>query len=261
MRLPSVVHRIARGELGYRVRTALLDRRESDQFIAAFPRSGSTWLRTMLTDVLVPGADGNPSVFNARIPGIKLRRIRALRQRESPRLMMTHSPWQPALGRVVYVVRDGRAALVSYYHYLTTRKGMFVPFDQFYERYNRGEYGVTWDRHVRGWLGAGVKANPDNIKVVRFETMLADARLVLADVCDFLSIEHDEDRIAYAAGRASLENARQIEAQRRGPQATGDASFYRGGTSRSGPSLLSGDVLDHFLGVARDALDLAGYEG
>ena len=46
----------------------LWQRRDDDQFIASFPRSGSTWLRTMICNVLVPDANSNPDIFNARIP-------------------------------------------------------------------------------------------------------------------------------------------------------------------------------------------------
>lgn len=250
---------LIRGPFSFRLRTALLDRRPDDQFVAAFPRSGSTWLRTMLTDVLVPGAEGNPSVFNARIPGIKLRRVPALRALSSPRLLMTHSPWQPALHRAVYVVRDGRASVVSYYHYLTTRKGQVMSFETFFERYMGGAYGVPWHQHVESWLGKGAPRMGDDLLVVHFEGMKANREEALARVTRFLGIEADEAAIRWAAGRASLDNARRIEAQRRGALARGDASFYRGGQGYSSDSPLQGELLARFEAASARALALAGY--
>jgi len=73
-------------EVGYR----LLDARSDDRFLAAFPRSGSTWVRTVLANLIVPWGRANPDVFNALIPGLTIRgalRARALR---SPRLLSTH---------------------------------------------------------------------------------------------------------------------------------------------------------------------------
>lgn len=255
---------LLRGPLSFQLRTALLDRRPDDQFIAAFPRSGSTWLRTMLTDVLVPGADGNPDVFNARIPGIKLRRVADLRDLPSPRLLMTHSPWQPALRRAVYVVRDGRASVVSYYHYLTTRKGRELPFELFFERYMKGAYGVPWHVHVEGWLGAGAARMSENLHVVRFEDMKASRESVFEGVVRFLGIEADDAQIRHAAGRANLDNARRIEERRiqalqRGPLPSDDASFYRGGRPHGDDSPLAGALLARFEAASARALGLAGY--
>lgn len=213
----------------------------------------------MLTDVLMPGADGNPSVFNHRIPGIKLRGIRSLRRLPSPRLLMTHSPWQPAFRRAAYVVRDGRASVVSYYHYLTTRQGRDLPFEVFFDRYLEGVYGVPWHVHVEGWLGAGAARMGDDLHVVRFEEMKADREAVLASVVRFLGIEADDARIRAAAGRASIDNARKIEAARRGALASTDASFYRGGRDYSADSPLSGALLARFEEASARALGLAGY--
>lgn len=243
----------------YRVRAALLDARADDQFIAAFPRSGSTWLRTMLTDVLVPGAEGNPDVFNHRIPGMTFRNMRDLRARPSPRLLMTHSPWIPALGRVVYVVRDGRSSVVSLYHYTTTRLGRHRPFEDFFEGYLAGEHGVPWHQHVEGWMGDGARRLGNDLQIVRYEEMRRDPVAVLADVLAFLGIQADPDLAEYAAQRANLKNARQIELSRRGHIATEDASFYRGGGNHDESSPLRGALLAQFEIMSRRALSLAGY--
>lgn len=244
-----------------RLRMGLLRSRPADQFIVAFPRSGSTWLRTMLTNVLVPGANSNPKVFNARIPGVTFRKLRHLYALPSPRLMMTHSPWLPAFGRVVYVVRDGRDALVSYYHYATTRAGLDQPFDAFLDDYYRGLHGTPWHEHVEGWLGHGITHLGPDLHVVRFEQLKRDTVGELGRVLAFLSIEATPEQIDSAIALASMDNVKRLEGQRRGPLASPDASFYRGGTTGDGRALLTGARLARFEAVSTRALELAGCNG
>jgi hypothetical protein len=54
--------------------------------------------------------------------------------------------------KYLYVARDGKDVAVSYYHFQKTHMGYKGTFDEFFERFLRGEdhYG-SWFRHVRGW--------------------------------------------------------------------------------------------------------------
>ncbi|MFT6408683.1 MAG: hypothetical protein ACJAQ6_002103, partial [Arenicella sp.] len=94
-----------------------LSHRPSDAYITAFPRSGSTWLRTILVNIMDPAADSNPDVFNARIPAVSIRNAAIINRLQSPRLIMTHSLWRQSIKKSVYLVRDGRDAFISSYHY------------------------------------------------------------------------------------------------------------------------------------------------
>ncbi len=250
---------LLRDALLYRLRLALLPSRPDDQFLAAFPRSGSTWLRTVITNVMVPDTASNPKVFNARIPGITFRKLRHLYALPSPRLMMTHSPALPAFRRVVYIVRDGRDALVSYYHYVVTRQGGDEPFDVFFERYLKGHYGTPWHAHVEGWLGPGADRLGDDLLVVTFEQLKRDTTAEVSRVLRFLGVEASDETLDEAIRLASLDNAQRLEAQRRGPFANRDASFYRSGGTGTGTSLLTGEPLARFEAVSARALEMAGY--
>lgn len=61
-----------RNKISLPIGHASIGKRDDDQYLASFPRSGSTWLRTMLVDIMDPEAKSNPDVFNARIPGVSL---------------------------------------------------------------------------------------------------------------------------------------------------------------------------------------------
>ncbi len=255
----------ARGPLTQRVVTglqfALLPSKPGDQYIASFPRSGSTWLRTVVTNVLVPDAASNPSVVNARIPGVSLRNLPAIYRLPTPRLLKTHRGWWPGVPRAVYVVRDGEDAVTSLYHYVTSRVGREMSVEAFHQAHARGEYGEPWAAHVEGWLGRGRASMGDDLLVVPFEDLKADTVAVVGSVLSFLGIEAGADRVQAATEAASVENMRKIEARRRGGVDTANASFYRGGRSGQTSPVFPPERRAAFRRDAARALALAGYAG
>ena len=242
--------------LGYR----LIHVRPTDQFIAASPRSGSTWLRTMITAVKLPGEEIHPDVFNVLIPGLSIRQSRIINRLPSPRLIMTHSTWRRTMPRAVYVVRDGRDALLSRYHFMTTRKGRRLDFETFFARYCRGAYGQTWHDNVDAWLGDGQSAMADRLLVVHFEEMKADTTHVLGSVCSFLGVEHTPDLLERAIQGSRLDRMRRIEREDGGELDGPNASFYRGGKVGSWRDAFTPEVRTRFEQLAGRAMELAGYE-
>ena len=134
---------------------ALISGRSDDAYICAYPRSGSTWLRTILVNILDPTAGSNPDVFNARIPAVSIRNAKRINGLDSPRLIMTHSAWRPAINKSVYLLRDGRDSFISSYYYHTARQGTTLDIDQYLDHYLSNEYGVTWAEHTESWLNYG----------------------------------------------------------------------------------------------------------
>lgn len=114
--------------------------------IVAHPRSGSTWLRTMIANIISPVANSNPVIFNKMISGVSIRNALAVNRLSSPRILTSHISYLPGLPKVIYVVRDGRDAIVSYYHYDVHRKTFFI------DRYYQGAYRHIWHQHVESLL-------------------------------------------------------------------------------------------------------------
>ena len=249
----------ARNKLSLPVGYALIGRRKGDRFLASFPRSGSTWLRTILVNIMVPGANSDPEVFNEVIPGVSIRNAPAIRGLPSPRIIHGHTCYRNEIERAIYTVRDGRDALVSFYHYLTTRRGISMPFDKWFSKYERHEYGPTWDEHVRSWFVTGARALGDDLLIVRFERMKAEPVETVMDICVHLALDADVAQVESAVKMASIENARKIERRRVGSGASGDASFYRGGKTGQWQEYLTGAVADRFWGRSEASMGLAGY--
>lgn len=232
-----------------------------DQYIASYPRSGNTWLRTMLVNVMVPEANSNPDVFNRLLPGVSLRNLPKIGRLSRPRIIKSHSRYRPAMRRAVYIVRDGRDVLISYYHYLITRNGLAdrVSFSEFFDGYCHGRYGQLWHENVVSWLRTGREALGDQLMVIRFEEMRADPDSTLRRIVDFLDLHADSGQITEAIEKAKLENVRQIEMLRRKTIPDPNMSFYRGGKTDQGQRVFTSAQWQRFSDLSADALELAGY--
>ena len=81
--------------------------REGDVFLASYPRSGSTWLRFILYELL----SGQPATFESvnrymRGPGTHNQGLAALPNQG--RFLSSHEPYRAEYRRAAYLVRDVR---------------------------------------------------------------------------------------------------------------------------------------------------------
>lgn len=227
--------------------------------IAAYPRSGSTWLRTMLVNVIYPESNSNPQVFNRVIPGISVTHfLHAYTSKNTPPIFSSHSRYFRGLRRrTVYVLRDGRDSVLSLFRYSTTRKGIEMAFDDWFDQYTRGH--VRWDEHVKSWLTVGKSALKDDMLIVRYEDMRKDTFSELKKVCEFLNIAYSEDLLNNSINSASVANMKKWESEILGKVLSGNSSFYRGGEANEWDNLLTEKQKARFVTLHQDSLLLAGY--
>jgi len=239
----------------------LIRDRADDRYIYSYPRSGSTWLRTILANIIDPDTGANPDRRFALIPGVSARNARRIARLESPRLLKSHGRYMGAVPRAVYLVRDGRDVLVSMYHKRITRPGHAekIDFADFCRRYFRGDLGERWDDSVMSWLERGRAEMGEALKVVRFEDLKRDLAGHVKDIAGFLAIDADEERIAGALDKASLERLRESERSRVGDLAP-DRSVYRGGKVGQWRDMLTGEMYERFMSLSGAALAAAGYQ-
>lgn len=239
----------------------LLDNRPDDQYIVAHERSGSTWLRTMLCNLLYPQQMSDPHVFQFHIPIIRLKRVVLIHNLPSPRILMSHTNYRPNIRRAVYMVRDGRDAVVSFYHFLVTRhkRDQVAGFGDFFDRYMQGAYGSFWPRDVEAWLTRGQQALGNDLLVLRFEDLKRDPHEHVAEVATFLGISFSPAQLAAAVDAAAIEQMRQREAQREGTLQSPDHSFYRGGRTGQWQEYFTPEMEQRFQQRAAHVLKLAGY--
>jgi sulfotransferase family protein len=185
--------------------------RNADVFTASYPRSGSTWLRFILAEILAGQSSGfkgvnllSPDVgehFSAQpvLPG-------------SGRLIKTHELYRPPYKRAIYLVRDPRDVLFSEYAYEKALGVIDGDFDKFLDAFLRK--GVNpfgrWTDHVNTWLDAA-DAKRCELHVVRFEDMRRNTEHCLQQTMAFLNVAVEPSAIREAIENNSLDQMKAKE--------------------------------------------------
>jgi len=193
-----------------------LEVRASDVFISSYPRSGTTltqWILYLLAHDERPDPDHLTQVSPWFERSIAIGDLTAadLERLPSPRVFKSHLPrtWLPNGARYIYVERDVRDVLVSYFHFYRAYLGFEGSLDDFYERFMSGrvQYG-SWFDHVAGWRE---HAGDPNVLIVRFEDLLSDRNESIRRIVDFLGWDRDERWIDRAVIESSFDAMKRRE--------------------------------------------------
>lgn len=238
---------------------SLYSPQEGDTIISAFPRSGSTWLRTLICNVKYPETKSNPDIFNILIPGISASNYFVLKNLPSNRVLFTHGAYDNKFKKCIYLVRDGRDSLVSFYHYMSDRNGMNIDLKTFLQLYWQGFFGQRWDESVRSWIGQAKKNLGDDLLVLHFHELKRDTEGQLIKVLDFLDLYYTSDLVNRSVELSSIDNMKQVEKQRQGKKLKEEKSFYSGGNKKDWNKYVDNSELKKFNQRSSEALTLAGY--
>ncbi len=182
-----------------------------DVLLASYPRSGNTWLRFLLYELLT-GETADFETINApHSPCADFPRVQ-----QTPimpplhgRLIKTHEPYRHEYGRAIYLVRNPLDVAVSEYYYMQGR-GLFLgSLTEFVEVFVRGGvhgYGA-WHRHVASWLDAPVS----DLLFVRYEDLREDGCMTLAKIGAFLGVETAVTQLEQIWGNNTPQAMRQAE--------------------------------------------------
>jgi hypothetical protein len=164
-------------------------------WLASYPRSGNTLLRTMLyrhfgvrtfslyDDHADIGADPKlAELVGHRSHGMKPQDFAAMASADTRRFFVkTHGPPDNGEDKAIYVVRDGRAAAVSYFHYNRDILKWHVSLTQVI---TGDAWAGSWSGNVRVW----VFSDRPNTLVLRFEDMIARPAESLERIGEFITL-------------------------------------------------------------------------
>ncbi|MFQ5577489.1 MAG: sulfotransferase domain-containing protein [Anaerolineae bacterium] len=228
-----------------------------DVFLVSYPRSGNTWARFLLANLL-GFAERTVVDFHSvqrLIPDLHSRAQREfIKALPSPRIIKSHYPFTPAYHRVIYVLRDGRDVAVSYFDYLTKQNRFEGTLARFLAAGNL-PYG-PWHAHVESWLAA---QETTDMLLVRYEDLLADARRELARMARFIGLTTTAKQLDYAVEKSSFIQMQQIEAAKGRPFDTSGYRFVRRGVAGQWPEQFDSEAKAIFKAQANPTLLKLGY--
>ena len=197
------------------------DVRPTDVFLVGHPKSGNTWLTFMLTVLIEKNFNQKVNLNNIHdfVPGMHNRdnEIANYAHIPNPRFFRNEAPLYPDFyPKTVYIVRDPRAAYVSYYHHCIHDTGRtdWTMEDFIEEMLTAGcikslePYLIRWDRHVTEWME---RAKRQPVLFVKYEDMKQDCYTILKRVVDFLNLRCSDEEIHQAIARGDFKNMRKEE--------------------------------------------------
>jgi hypothetical protein len=191
-----------------------------DVFLVSYPRSGNTWMRFLLGNLLYPDEPVTFSNIESRIPEIYFNRDRALRALPRPRMLKSHESFQPHYPHVIYVVRDPRDVAVSFYHHNVKARNIpdDYPMTSFVPRFVAGEFDQkfgSWRDNVLSWIS--LRGENPSFVMLRYEEMKRDTAGALLQVvaflehCSFRKIDSSPEALQRATELSSPERMRALE--------------------------------------------------
>ena len=184
-----------------------------DVFVASYPRSGSTWLRFLLLELLTRDSAHFDSV-NRTIPDVGTHRGCPAILPGGARLIKTHEAYRSTYRRAVYIVRDVRDVVLSEFAYENARQRISEDFDAFLMLFLRSSvngYG-TWQEHVASWVDAPLESTGE-LLLVKFEDLRAHTEDTLGQVMEFLGLPADRLQIQQAIANNNVQRMQEKENQ------------------------------------------------
>lgn len=183
--------------------------------LVSYPKSGNTWMRFIIANLMRPDDEVNFGNIDKILPDIGRVSTASVRHLQQPRIIKSHSAFNPAFKRIIYVVRDPRDVFISefYYHKKYGRLPSDAKLDDFINYFLRGSltpvsYG-NWQSHVASWLA--LPEGPESLWV-RYEDLCGPkAATIITKVGTQLNLKVTEKAVLRALANSSSDRMKKFE--------------------------------------------------
>lgn len=187
---------------------------EIDTYFVSPPKAGRTWLMTLLSKLLASHYK-EPFEMDLITKGLK----------ECPRIRFTHDMLDPSMRflplkfrrtkywnkDVIFMARDPRDMIVSYYFQITKREEEHDFEGSISEFIRSSEYGINrFVDFMNMWIENRDK--PKSFHLFRYEDMKQQAVEEVLDLLDFLDLKSiSQEKVSEAVEFAKFENMKKME--------------------------------------------------
>lgn len=186
---------------------SIKETKECDVFVVGFPKSGNTWMQNLLSGLLFGiSTEFLPdSLTQDLVPDIHYKKY--YKRYLDFNCFKSHHLPKPEYRRVIYLIRDPRDMIVSYYHYLNNL-GQTTTFEKMID--GEDSYVIRWKQHVQHWINNVYDAD---IMVLKYEDLLNDTFNQINRVLGFIKIERPDELIKKVIEGNSFSNMQKKEAK------------------------------------------------
>lgn len=229
---------------------------KKDVFIVGYPKSGNTWMQHILAS-LIFGISPKlmpDKLVQELIPQIYSKKY--YKRFLDFTCFTSHELPRPDFKKVIYLVRDGRDAMASYYAY-NQNLGVNIPIEEMIKD-GKGLFPCKWNEHTKAWL-----KNPYNAEIlfIKYENLITNPDQTLIKITDFLKIQRAESIIKTVISENKFEVMQHKEKTfgwhtKSFPK---DKKFVRKGKIGNYKSEISNDLIRYFEIEAQQELEHFGY--
>lgn len=193
---------------------------KNDVMLVSYPKSGNTWVRALIANIISPGL--SLSDMEKLIPNIYASSPRDLSKAYifsfGGRVIKSHEAFRPFYGKMIYIYRDPRDVMISYFYYLK-KKGRFSessygledfsdPFvDGKLDRSGKLDRYGTWYQNVKSWK----ELKNDKILFLSYESLLKNTKHEFKRILEFIGEQVESNSVDRAVSLCSLDLLRDKE--------------------------------------------------
>jgi hypothetical protein len=232
--------------------------RPADVFLGSYPRSGTTWSRFVLLEILT-GHEGGFDEVNGMLHGVGNQATGAAVLPGGGRLLATHEQYRKQYHKAIYLVRDVRDVILSEFAYTTALEFFEDDLDAFISDFLRKKVNPfgPWQKHVASWLDSPIGGTPNLLKV-QYEELRKNPLEQFTRIATFLGVDSDPALIQRAIEHNSL--AKMKEKERIAPQrASVKGQFVRKGEVQGWRAKLTAEQVQFITQHAGSILQRLGY--
>jgi len=169
----------------------------NDVYLVDWFCSGTLWVRSILFFLITK----NPIDFNKIqdvVPDIHVSKtISPPFNNSFPRIIKSHDFFNPRYKKVIYILRDPRDAIISFYDFSTKGRGKDIGS---LKNFIKGLNGInSWCKHLKGWK--------DNWDVfLTYENLHKDCFSEIKKIINYLNLKIPDQEITNAINSASFSN-------------------------------------------------------
>ncbi len=209
------VQRIVKFILGRDIAGRDLSVHADDTFVVSYPRSGNTWTRFLVANLLHPDEPANFANIERLVPDSEAQSCKYFKSIPRPRVIKSHQYFDPRFKKVIYIVRDPRDVALSYYDFQRKYRQIEdgYPLSKYVNDFVGGHLSSadwgTWGENVGSWVATRQK-HPGFL-LLRYEDMVVDTERELAKIAVFMGLEPSRQLLANTIDLSSAERMRGLE--------------------------------------------------
>jgi hypothetical protein len=185
-----------------------------DVFLVSYPKSGNTWTRFLVANLVYPDKHPDFSNINRLLPDPQAMTKRELEHLARPRILKSHEYFDHRYKNVIYIIRDPRDVVLSEYHFDIKRRAIAedYPLPQFVSRFVQGTVSHrhgTWGENAASWFYT--RGRDPRFLLVKYEALQTQAMEEMQKIADFLGIAASPQQLAFAIEQSSADRMRELE--------------------------------------------------